>query len=130
MYRDPFYPDYKPNPSYPSAPNVFPAIGQWQSQSNHSPYINPAIQPPNYPQTMPNSLPYHSQPYDSPTGMSQMEQTPSGNNFLEYFYDANGQLDIDKMLTTVGQVASIYHQVSPIIKQFGSFMKNFTASRD
>ncbi|QGS68037.1 hypothetical protein CV093_03205 [Oceanobacillus sp. 143] len=30
---------------------------------------------------------------------------------------------MDKMLSTVGQIASTYHQVSPIIQQFGSIIK-------
>ncbi|WP_077297767.1 YppG family protein [Virgibacillus pantothenticus] len=33
--------------------------------------------------------------------------------------------DLDKMLSTVGQLANTYHQVSPIVKQFGSFIKAF-----
>ncbi|GGA84298.1 YppG family protein [Ornithinibacillus halotolerans] len=37
----------------------------------------------------------------------------------------NGQINLDKVLTTVSQMASTYHQVSPIIKQFGDFMKTF-----
>ncbi len=41
------------------------------------------------------------------------------------FQNQNGQFNLDKMLTTVSQVASTYHQVSPIIKQFGAFMKTF-----
>jgi hypothetical protein len=41
------------------------------------------------------------------------------------FHDQNGQLNIDKVLTTVSQIANTYHQVSPIVKQFGSFMKIF-----
>ncbi|CDQ40921.1 MULTISPECIES: YppG family protein [Virgibacillus] len=35
------------------------------------------------------------------------------------------QLDLDKMLSTVGQLANTYHQVSPIVKQFGSLIKTF-----
>ena len=36
-----------------------------------------------------------------------------------------GQMDFDKMLSTVGQLASTYHQVSPIVKQFSTFIKSF-----
>nr|CDQ37473.1 hypothetical protein BN993_07024 [Virgibacillus halodenitrificans] len=48
-----------------------------------------------------------------------------GNGLLNYFQDNEGQMDLDKMLSTVGQLANTYHQVSPIVKQFGSFIKNF-----
>ncbi|MBU5268140.1 hypothetical protein [Virgibacillus proomii] len=34
-------------------------------------------------------------------------------------------LNLDKMLSTVGQLANTYHQVSPIFKQFGSLIKTF-----
>ncbi|MEN2769223.1 YppG family protein [Ornithinibacillus xuwenensis] len=44
---------------------------------------------------------------------------------MSQFQDENGQLNLDKVLTTVSQFANTYHQVSPIIKQFGSFMKTF-----
>lgn len=47
------------------------------------------------------------------------------NNFLAQFQNGDGQIDVDKMLGTVGQLANTYHQVAPIIKQLGSFMKNF-----
>ncbi|HEY4601003.1 MAG TPA: YppG family protein [Cerasibacillus sp.] len=129
MYRDPFYPVHKPNPSYPPSPSAYQQNSEWQYTTSQSSYLNPVVQPPDYHQPVPFSPPYYNQPLESPLNMSQIEQEQSGNGFLEYFYDGNGQLDIDKMLSTVGQVASIYHQVSPIIKQFGSFMKNFTTPR-
>ncbi|MBP2079821.1 YppG family protein [Oceanobacillus polygoni] len=44
---------------------------------------------------------------------------------MSYFQNGNGQLDFDKVLSTVGQIASTYHQVSPIIQQFSSLIKNF-----
>ncbi|RDW15078.1 YppG family protein [Oceanobacillus chungangensis] len=55
-------------------------------------------------------------------------QSPNGgptSNIKSFFQDGNGQVDFDKMLSTVGQLASTYHQVSPIIQQFGSIIKNF-----
>ncbi|WP_087974521.1 YppG family protein [Oceanobacillus rekensis] len=42
-----------------------------------------------------------------------------------YFNNGNGQIDFDKVLSTVGQLANTYHQVSPIVKQFSSLIKNF-----
>lgn len=58
----------------------------------------------------------------------QPEPHPQGKpvpNFMSNFQNENGQLDVDKMLNTVGQMANTYHQVYPIFKQFGSFIKNF-----
>lgn len=37
--------------------------------------------------------------------------------------DPQGQLDFDKMISSIGQIASTYHQVSPIVKQLSSLMK-------
>ncbi|MCT2534948.1 YppG family protein [Aquibacillus koreensis] len=50
-------------------------------------------------------------------------QTPKG--LMAYFQDKDGQLDIDKMLSTVGQLGNTYQQVSPIVKGLGSFVKGF-----
>ncbi|GEN32311.1 hypothetical protein HNQ35_002657 [Cerasibacillus quisquiliarum] len=129
MYRDPFHPIYQSIPSHPPRPNIYPQHNEWQYAGNPSPYLDQSIQPPDYQQPAPFSPPNYYQQPETPINMTQMEQIQSGNSFLEYFYDANGQLDIDKMLSTVGQVANIYHQVSPIVKQFGAFMKHFTATR-
>ncbi|MDL4840144.1 YppG family protein [Aquibacillus rhizosphaerae] len=57
-------------------------------------------------------------------GQSQnWSQTQKG--IMTYFQDKDGQVDIDKMLSTVGQMANTYHQVSPIVKGIGSFVKGF-----
>lgn len=37
--------------------------------------------------------------------------------------EGNEQIDFDKLLTSIGQLASTYHQVSPIVKQIGSLVK-------
>lgn len=62
----------------------------------------------------------------------QTQQPPSApsnnmqsmNNFKAYFQDENGQMDYDKMFNTVGQLAKTVQQVSPVIQQFGSMIKN------
>jgi hypothetical protein len=45
------------------------------------------------------------------------------NGIISYFQDENGQIDIDKMLSTFGQVADTVKQVSPLVKGLGSIMK-------
>ena len=47
------------------------------------------------------------------------------NTLLTQFQNSEGQLDVDKMINTVGQIANTYHQVAPIVKQFSSFIKTF-----
>ncbi|KHE71618.1 YppG family protein [Halobacillus sp. BBL2006] len=43
--------------------------------------------------------------------------------FMNYFQDEEGQLDLDKMMSTTGQVMKTVKQVSPIVKGIGSFVK-------
>lgn len=68
----------------------------------------------------------------SPQSMQQMGMQSSQNMEQEANMQqtqqstAPGQsFDLDKMLSTVGQLANTYHQVSPIVKQFGSLIKTF-----
>ncbi|MFS0749017.1 YppG family protein [Oceanobacillus sp. 1P07AA] len=39
--------------------------------------------------------------------------------------EGENPLKFDKVMNTVGQLASTYHQVSPIIKEFSTFVKTF-----
>lgn len=48
---------------------------------------------------------------------------PGPSGIMGQFTDKNGQMDFDKMISVVGQIAGTYHQVSPIVKQLGSLMK-------
>lgn len=64
--------------------------------------------------------------YNQPQVQSFNEPPPKQmNNLLNQFQNNEGQIDVDKMLNTVGQLANTYHQVAPIIKQFGSLIKTF-----
>ncbi|WP_179151969.1 YppG family protein [Oceanobacillus senegalensis] len=108
----PFMPQQKMN--YPSAqPPQFPL----SENANSNPYEY--FQKPEQPMTWPNNMPYEPQ-----QAQNQQQMPP---NMMSSFQKENGQLDLDKVLTTVGQLASTYHQVAPIVQQFGSFMKNFRA---
>ncbi|CDQ21513.1 YppG-like protein [Halobacillus karajensis] len=42
---------------------------------------------------------------------------------MNYFQNEDGQLDIDKMMSTTGQVVKTVKEVSPIVKGIGSFVK-------
>lgn len=82
---------------------------------------------PQQPQTMPPyqyfakpAQPNEWYPESNTYANSYNQQTKS---FIHMFQDKDGQIDLDKMLNTVGQMANTYQQVSPIIKGIGSFMK-------
>ncbi|MEN1968341.1 YppG family protein [Lentibacillus sp. N15] len=49
---------------------------------------------------------------------------PKQNGLLALFQDKDGQVDLDKMFSTVGQFANTFQQITPVVKQVGSFMKN------
>lgn len=50
---------------------------------------------------------------------------PKTNNLLHYFKDNNGEVDLDKMFSTVGQLATTFQQITPVVKQVGSIMQQF-----
>ncbi|WP_161493911.1 YppG family protein [Virgibacillus necropolis] len=50
---------------------------------------------------------------------------PPPSNVLNYFQNKKGEVDFDKMLSTVGQVANTFQQITPMVKQVGSIMKSF-----
>ena len=110
---------YDQQPFHPS----LPARQYFQHQSH--PSIQPAITPPT--QLTPYQLYMKpAQPSDllqPQAGTAINQQNPSPNGLMGLFTDANGEMDFDKMLHSIGQIAGTYHQVSPIVKQFGSIIK-------
>lgn len=57
--------------------------------------------------------------------MSQQQiQTQSGINGADGTNE-NNPFNFDTVISKVGQLASTYHQVSPIVKQFSTFVKGF-----
>ena len=86
-----------------------------------------------YPLSTPNHrpTPYEvyakpPQPLDILSGSSFTGQTNSpAQGILGVFTDANGQVDFDKAMTTINQLASTYHQLSPIVKEFSAILKAF-----
>lgn len=45
--------------------------------------------------------------------------------FTHQFLNEHGQVDVNKMLTTVGQLAQTVQQVSPVIKQVNDIIQSF-----
>ncbi|RCW73041.1 YppG family protein [Saliterribacillus persicus] len=86
--------------------------------------------PPGYPQQI--HSPYHSYqqypvaPFSNPYHQSypqSMQQKQAVSNFITVFQDENGQIDIDKVLDTIGQLNATYQQISPVVKSFGNIIK-------
>ena|SRR5690625_873405 len=93
------------------------------------PYMTPYNQPVMYDQ--PYYYPYESYMYTpySYMNIQQNEAVPQesvfSNPVLQQFLDENGQMDINKMLKTVGQVADTVQQVTPMIREINEVIKNF-----
>ncbi|MYL36128.1 hypothetical protein GLW05_21455 [Pontibacillus yanchengensis] len=119
---------------YPQDQPFMPmSMGEYPQQQPFQPYPNqpaqeeqprpPVFQTP-YEQfakpPQPNQWnPYYSLQQQYP--QQNQQATPKG--IMNYFQDKNGQLDLDKMLSTMGQVANTANQFSPLVKGLGSFMK-------
>jgi hypothetical protein len=102
------------------------------------------------PPSFPNKFPFNQQPsafpnmYKSPYEYFQKPPIPLGgfnqhanwkqggghfkkgaNPLISSFQNANGQMDFDKIFSTVGQLVNTVNQVTPLVKQVGSIMKGF-----
>lgn len=53
------------------------------------------------------------------------QRTNTEINMLQQFLTEDGQVDIQKMLQTIGQFADTVQQVSPVIKQINDLIKSF-----
>lgn len=122
MYNRQYY--YPPDDMYYTSdhpymqqpPNPYPPVnGNLPNQTPYEHFAKPA-QPEDWFYNM-------MQPNQSNYSAQQMDAQP--NNVMGYFQNENGQMDFDKMLSTVGQIANTYHQVSPIVKQVGALIKTF-----
>lgn len=58
---------------------------------------------------------------------NESEQGMAANRVMQQFLDENGQMDFQKMLSTVGQFADTVQQVSPVIKQLNDLVRSFRA---
>ncbi|ALX49154.1 YppG family protein [Lentibacillus amyloliquefaciens] len=56
-------------------------------------------------------------------GYEAFSQPSSNKQLKSYFQDHNGQLDLEKMLSTAGQVANTVKQISPVVKDVSQLMK-------
>lgn len=91
---------------------------QFQQRRPHHPFgpYPKHQQPPYYPPhmfyQMPHMKPPH--PYMNPGANAK----PPLQNIIQQFQKEDGQIDIDKVLTTANQVGATVKQLSPILKLF------------
>lgn len=135
----------QPDNWYQSVPHQDMQPYPWQAKGQTEPYAGYGYSGYSEPLHMPvdsspnhiNSDPFQPLPADGQQ-MSSNQQPhtnyyPQGatpkqmSNLLTQFQNPEGQLDVDKMLNTVGQLANTYHQVAPIVKQVSSLIKTFRA---
>lgn len=131
---------------YPYGPYQSPYQAQPdQSQLNQNPFQQLAkpTQPTHWPDVMQQNFQNHQgEPFMQQNQSNHQEDYqqyqqnqsfyPPPNyqprpNFMNQFQGSDGQLDFNKMLSTVGQLANTVQQVSPVIQQVGSLMKSFKA---
>jgi len=123
MYQDPvYYNNSEPNQTYSS--DYYP-YEQVHQQSPFEYYSKPS-QPENWPYVMPQQSNYYQSqqqdPYYSQQQTGQPNPTPG---ILAQFQTSEGQMDVQKMLSTVGQLANTVQQVSPVIKEIGAMIRVF-----
>lgn len=71
---------------------------------------------------------YFEQAYETNNEQEQVQEqvgVPNNSNFIGYFKDENGQMDFDKIFSTVGQFTNTVKQVTPMFQQVGSLIKVF-----
>lgn len=114
-------------PNYHQRPfNYHPDHPQYYKQQQWQKPTIPPYNPTAYQYYAKPKQPGNWQAFEQPNynyNATSNQSSPSG--FLNYFQDKNGEVDFDKMLSTVGQVANTFQQISPMVKQFGSIMKTF-----
>lgn len=67
---------------------------------------------------------YEQMEYPQPT-TNHTSTSDQPSTFVNPFQTESGQLDVNKMLSTVGQLADTVQQVSPLFKQIGAMIKVF-----
>lgn len=117
----PFQPNQGGSPFFSQYPN---------NHSQFTSYPQPHNQTPQQP-SFPTPYQYFQKPqhpmewYPEQTQSSFNTYGQQAKGFIQYFQDKDGQIDLDKMLNTVGKVANTYQQVTPLVKGIGSFVKGF-----
>jgi len=111
------------NYNYPHPPSQVQTPFDYFAKPNIPDYWPEFMQEnPNYYPPQPQPQP-QSQPQPQPHTQQPMPNHNQG--IMNQFQDQSGQIDFNKMLSTVGQLATTVQQVSPILKNVGSFINLF-----
>lgn len=125
IYQDPVYYNHSmPNQTYQSD---YYQNEQVHQQTPFEYYAKPT-QPENWPFGTPSQQQqsyYQSQQQDPYFYQQQPQQPSTTAGILAQFQTAEGQMDVQKMLSTVGQLANTVQQVSPVIKEIGAMIRVF-----
>lgn len=136
MYRNyyyPFSPSHTPltNP-YPMRQCLYCYQQMWHNQLPNPYYVNGM----NQQQVIPNSHTSFQNQSQSMTNINEnineesnlpanIEEADNSGAFSYQFLNEHGQVDVNKMLSTVGQLAQTVQQVSPVIKQVNDIVQSF-----
>lgn len=103
---------YYPNlPTHQAPDPMFQYVQQAQHQTPFE-YFTKQDQVTGWPDSMPQHPNFYPPPNPQP-------------GFLDHNQGGKEQIDFDKMLSTVGQLANTVQQVSPVIKQVSAIIKTF-----
>lgn len=97
---------------------LYPSQQQFQ-QGTPFEYFTKPEQPNHWPMAIGQDNPNF---YPSQYPINNQDQSPG---FLTQFQDENGQMNFDKVLSTVSQLANTFQQVTPVIQQVSAMIKTF-----
>ncbi len=97
----------------------------WQNHANHYQQSSYTSQPQQPPIKQPTPYEIYAKPAQPMDWFQSGKQAANTAGNPGSFTDNNGQIEFDKLLSSINQVAGTYHQVSPIVKQLGSLVKMF-----
>lgn len=94
------------------------------NQENDSPHPFSGVSQPSISPYEMYAKPQQPEEWGGPMGEGYFQPPEKKPNpIMAHFYDENGQMDLQKMLSTVNQLANTFQQVTPVIQQIGSFVR-------
>jgi len=127
MPYDAYYATYPLHENQLNMYDYYPPHYPWPAYQNY-----PMMPYPPYPPYQPTNEYTQRHEYETVTTMNETpyEQEQGTTNIadskvMQQFMNDSGQVDIQKMLQTVGQFADTVQQVSPVIKQLNELVRSF-----
>lgn len=99
----------------------------WPNSANYYQQPSYSSEPQHFPIKQPTPYELYAKPAQPMDWFQsgKQAQNSTDNPNPGSFTDNNGQIEFDKLLSSINQVAGTYHQVSPIVKQLSSLVKMF-----